>query len=544
LRLSLLPTLTLLFVGLFTLAYFLLTHEGIYDFDDYTYARYAYQLVTGTYVPVLPPSHPDHIPLHNRLLVFGPVALFYWLGGVNGISTTLWPLLCTIGTTGLIYVAYRRQAPVAASVAMLLLGLHYFVLNLSNYLYPDNVQLFFAMASAMALLVGRRQGQTLVAFWGSGFALFNFGALLSKESIIYYLPFYLVVLVRDLWLRRHSRFWAAAITVGAILLVAYGGYYYYFAGNAFYPFQVVEHTNERLKHHSYALGRPDLLARLTWQPLVMLVGTGLGIVSLLAGQAARQWRQPTQPEVRFWLALAVSSLAFYWLGSTSLTYYNPNSLLPRMLSPVLPPLCMAAGFGAEHYWQTGRGGAWLAGGIFACAAWLHNSLSVVYGVVGLFFMAATVLMLWPRRSKWLQPGSPSFALCLVLALGLGLALRPAYFMTKPSRSAHFAQQRLLQQELRGPAGGVVFADHFLLRNYDFSYGFQVPAGLHFLPYAAHDTLASVPGCPTWLLLNRATLTNDELVPSIISYSAEQVLARFPHRTLVAQEGNVELYRVD
>uniref|UniRef100_UPI000B029008 hypothetical protein n=1 Tax=Hymenobacter sp. AT01-02 TaxID=1571877 RepID=UPI000B029008 len=68
-RLSL-PTVTLLIVGLFTVAYFFLTHEGIYDYDDYTYARYAHQLATGTFVPApAPQTHPrPHPPLHNRWL--------------------------------------------------------------------------------------------------------------------------------------------------------------------------------------------------------------------------------------------------------------------------------------------------------------------------------------------------------------------------------------------------------------------------------------------------------------------------------------------
>nr|WP_045687099.1 hypothetical protein [Hymenobacter sp. AT01-02] len=427
---------------------------------------------------------------------------------------------------------------------MLLLGLHYFTLNLTNYLYPDNVQLFFAMASATALLLGRRSKPAKAAAWGGGFALANFAGLLSKETIVYYLPFYLVVLARDVRCRHHGRFWGAAVATGAVVLVAYLGYYSWVADDALYPFHVVEHTNEARKYHSYALGRTDLLARITWQPLALLVSTGLGTVMLLAGRAVVQWRRPTDPEMRFWLALAGSSLAFYWLGSTSLTYYNPNSLLPRMLTPLLPPLCLAAGFGLEQYWRTGRGGQWLAVGFLAAAAWLHNSLSIAYAVPGLFLaLAAGLTPRTERQGNWCQPGSQVFARSMLLVLGLSLALRPAYFMTKPSRSEYTAQHRLLQRELRGAAGGIVFVDGFLVRNFDFSYGFAVPHGLQFLPYNSHDTVKATPARPAWLLLNRATLRNDDLVPSIISYSAEQVLAPFPQRQLVAHDGAVELYRV-
>ena len=78
--------------------------------------------------------------------------------GVNIISATLWPLLATLGCAGLIWRLYRRREPVVAGGAMLLLGLHYFTLNLSNYLYPDNMLMFWCLAGAAALLRGRRAG--------------------------------------------------------------------------------------------------------------------------------------------------------------------------------------------------------------------------------------------------------------------------------------------------------------------------------------------------------------------------------------------------
>ena len=127
----------------------------------------------------------DYSPLHQRFMVFGPVAALYRLLGVGIFTTTLWPLLCTLGTSLIFYLLYWRQAPVVASAAMLLLGLHYFTLNLSLYLYPDNVLMFWATASAAALLLGRRTEQTHPIGWGVGFALVSFAAVLSKETIVY-----------------------------------------------------------------------------------------------------------------------------------------------------------------------------------------------------------------------------------------------------------------------------------------------------------------------------------------------------------------------
>jgi hypothetical protein len=114
-------------------------------------------------------------------------------------------------------------------------------------------------------------------------------------------------------------------------------------------------------------------------------------------------------------------------------------------------------------------------------------------------------------------------------------------MRKPSNSGYFAQRRVLQRELRGPAGGIVLLDNFSRQKYAFFYGFQVPPGLQFRAYAVYDTLRPVPGRRTWLLINRPVFHNDELVPRVIPYSAEEVLARFPRRQLQVQDNGVELY---
>ncbi|WP_165370532.1 glycosyltransferase family 39 protein [Hymenobacter persicinus] len=549
LRPSLLPDLTLLFVVLFTVAYFVLTHEGLYDLDDYFYARYAHQLLSGSFQVVPDPQGLLHDPLKERWLVFAPVAGFYALFGVNSISTTLWPLLCTLGCAALLWRSYRRTEPVVAAGALLLLGLHYFTLNLTNYLYPDNILMFWCLCCALALLHGRQLGRNEL-LWGAGFAALNFAALLSKETIVYYLPFYLGLLGRDLFRQQHGRFWGAALLGGTVLLAGYLAFYQVFTHDALYRIHLIEHTNNYLREGNFLGGnRGALLARLTYQPLAFLVSIGLGVALLLAGAAALGGRQNQNSDAGFWLGLTATTLAFYWLGSTSLTQYNPITLLPRMTTPLLPPLALAAGFGLRNFVRTGRGGGWLTLGLLLCAGWLHNSGAVLYAGLALYFGVATALaalaLVNPDSpaAAWRRPGTLPFAALAVAALAAGLAVRPLYFMQKPGVSSHQPQQRILRQHLAGAAQGVVFVDDFLIGNYDFSYGFQVPPGLRFRRYSAADSVQLAPGDRAWLLLNRSTLSNDELTRKLIRYSVPEVLARFPRRRLLAQDGQVELYRV-
>ncbi|MCB2376721.1 hypothetical protein LGH70_03970 [Hymenobacter sp. BT635] len=539
---SRLPDLTLLFVGLVTVAYFFLTHEGLYDLDDYFYARYAHQLASGTFRVVPDPQGLLHDPLKERWLIFGPVAALYRAFGINIITTTVWPLLCTLGCSVIIWSAYRRREPVVAAAAMLLLGLHYFTLNLTNYLYPDNILMFWCLCCGFTLLLGRRSTSWQL-LWGAGFAALNFAALLSKETIVYYLPFYVGVLALDSFRRRNLRFWVAAGAVGAGLLVLYLAFYQVYTHDALYRIHLIEHTNEFLKEGNFLVGnRAALLARVTYQPLLFLVGTGLGVALVLAVAAALGRRQNRDSDASFWLALAFSTLAFYWLGSTSLSQYNPITLLPRMSTPLLPPLCLAAGFGVRNFGRNGRGGYWLALVLLACAAWLHNSLAVLYALPALYFVGVTWLGASPAGTRW-QPGTVRLAASALLVLAAALSIRPIYFMLKPGVSSHFEQQQVIRQQLQAPARGVVFVDDFLIGNYDFYYGFRVPPGLRFRRYSAADSVRLGPGEQGWLLLNGSTLTNPELTRKLIRYSEAEVLARFPQRQLLQRAGKVQLYRV-
>lgn len=544
-----LPDWTLLSVVLLTVAYFLLTHEGLYALDDYYYARYAHQLLTGTFRMEPDPLGLLHDPLKERYLIFGPVAVFFALFGINIISATIWPLLATLGCALVIWRLYQRREPVVASAAMLLLGLHYFTLNLTNYLYPDNILMFWCLAGAAALLRGREPGRR-GGWWGAGFALLSFAALLSKETIVYYLPFYVGVLGLDTVKRQHGRFWGAALSTGALLLAAYLGFYQYVTHDALYRLHLIEQTNEYLKDGNFLAGnRAALLARVTWQPLSFFVGAGMGLMLVLAGAAVGRSSGPEgnrqeASDRRFWMVLSGITLLLYWVGSTSLSQYNPITLLPRMTTPLLPPLALAAGFGLKRLTERAGGPAVVAGlALLLMAAWLRSSLSIVYAGPGLFLLLlglGTWLRRWPAR---LAPGTPALAAGTVLLLALTLAIRPLYFMRKPSVSAHFAQDRLIRQHLQDPARGTVLVDDYLIGNYDFTYGFRVPAGLRYRRYWARDSVRLAPGEHAWLLLNRATLSNDELTRKLIRYPPDSVLSWYPNRRLVAQDGRVELYEV-
>ncbi|WP_400191176.1 glycosyltransferase family 39 protein [Hymenobacter sp. B81] len=532
----------LLAVVVVTLAFFALTHEGLYALDDYYYARYAHQLLHGTFELGPDPEGRLHDPLHERWLIFGPVALCYALLGVNIISTTLWPLLATLGCSLLLWLSYRRREPLVAAGAVLLLGLHYFTLNLSTYLYPDNINMLACLAAALALNAGRRAAQP--GRWGAGFALLNFAALLCKETVVYYVPFYLGLLLLDGYRRRHGRFWLSAALTGTALLAAYLLFYQVMTDDALYRIHLIEQTNNFLKEGNFLLGnRAALLARVTYGPLLVFIGSGLGLLLLLALGSGRPTAADAAADRYFWLGLGLSTLAAFWLGSTSLSQYNPITLQPRMMTPLLPPLGLAAAFGLRDVLLSGRRAGLYAAILVALAAFDRSSVAVLYlGWAGTFLALAGLARRSAEPGRWPRPGSTGYAGLGLLALGLVLLLRPAYFMGKPSASGHFAQDRVLRRQLP-PAPVLLLVDDFLAGNVDFYFDFRVPADLRIRRYWARDSVQLAPNQPAYLLLNRATLSNPELTRKLLRYSADSVLRWYPRRELLARDGPVELYRV-
>lgn len=525
-----------------TLAFFGLAHEGLYGVDDTLYARYAARLAEGTLRLPADPLHHLHDPLLHRPAVYGPVALCFRWFGISVWTATLWPLLATLATGVAIFMFIGKHQPLAAAGAIVLLGLSQHILWLATYLYGDNVLLLLSLLATCTLWryregSGRRPVAGAALFVGLAFAAF-----LAKETIVWHAPAWLWLLVLD-WRRgRHRRFWAASLLLGTAVLLAYFGFYQYLTGDAFQRFRLIETTNEFLRSGNYATrGGYALLTRLTWEPLMMLAGSGLGVLAWPAALAAARrgfrqrlllrgsdaWEGP-------WLAVALFGSAFWWWGSTSLHFWNPISLLPRMLTPLLPVWAVLAGVTVRE-WRAGRlAGGLPALGFLVLAIMAHNSLAGIY------------LLLAIGAAWWGRPAArrPTNTLTLA-AIGALLVLRPAWQMAKPSLSDYRPQQAIIRQYLThsiAPGHELVLTDGVLLDQYDFWYDFRPPARLTWRDFAAADTIPAGRYRRTWLLINEATLRNPDN-PRLRRTPPETIRARFPHKKLITKRGRVELWEL-
>jgi hypothetical protein len=516
----------LLTVG-FTLLYFFAEHEGFYYGDDFSYGLYAHQLLHGGF-------HFDDYSFCHRFMVFVPTALFYWLWGMNVYTTTLWPLLCTLGTYLAIFLTFRKSHPMATSWALVLMGFYYFQLNTVNYLYPDNILLFFSTACLLVLYKARQPLPSFPAEIGYGvlFAVLNLLAFLTKETIVYAAPFYLVVFLYHLLRKENLRFWAAAILAGALLLGVYFLLYNVYAGNAWQRFADIAATNTVETKQAYLDTRSaTLLPRLTYQPLLFFIGSGLGIplafIVLCFFCVPRPRLAALAKTHSFWLVALLSMLLPIWFGTATVDFYKPMPLVPRMFHPLLPAFCLAGALAVERTWGQRPSYALLAILFLVCTVLAEGTMWTMYLPLALFF---TALFLWRRPvPHWL-------GLAAVLAVCL---IRPVYFIAKPTVSYYFEQKQIIDQHLSSPTGThVVVTDSMMAYMHPYFYGYEVPQNYTYLPYKSADSSIVQKADTVFLLLNNGVLEHPELMMPL---REKDVLPKFPQATLIAQEGKVKLF---
>ena len=159
------------------------------------------------------------------------------------------------------------------------------------------------------------------------FAGAAFIAFLAKETVVWHAPAWLWVFVVDWHQNRYRRFWVASLLFGAVLLGAYFGFYHYLTGDAFQRFHLIETTNEFMRSGNFASRNSRaLLARLTWEPVLMLAGSGLGLLAWPALLAASRrgfrhrllLRGPDAWE-GLWLLVALLGTAFWWWAARRFT---------------------------------------------------------------------------------------------------------------------------------------------------------------------------------------------------------------------------------
>ena len=326
-----------------------LFYHGIALSDEYLYAFNAREWLNGHW-----PQTPS--PFAHRIGFVWPLAVVMYLFGG---APRLLILPAGLAFVWLVWSVVRagrssgagdllsRSFPAAAGLLALNPALLYHAADVSH----DMLMVAPATAAVMMLWKQRRGAS------GALFSLLLFWAFLSKESVVYLLPFLLWFFAQslrseaggssDAWRPDSAlpgRFWLWAIGTGVFLGLLYLGMYAWWKGDPLYRFAgMAEHNLGPYSYHGKSLS--EKLLRLSIYPFVFLLrspGFGVLLVPVLGVLAEPGLRRQLWSKARFFVVWFFSLLAMHWFGSSSLQEWNPLTLDERMWLLLLPPLSLLA----------------------------------------------------------------------------------------------------------------------------------------------------------------------------------------------------------
>lgn len=476
---------SLVFFGsiLLLVVHFVGFYFGHYGFDDLHYAELAHDWLTGTY------DAADHYSYRWTLLAL--TSLSYALFGIQDWSSALPALVITVA---LLYTLYRLRSALGEwviAIALVLCVTAPWLLFYADKLMPD-IYLAAAVLLAWYALFRGRGGERPFRY-GLLFALGLTLGFLSKGTIILVAPVLLVVVVRDLLMRRAIGFWRSAIGSG----VFFGGCYlllcWLWLGDPFIRFSAIV-ENSYLNACSYdqqpwPVLRDRLL--LDFWALILREGFAPLLVLCLVGSF-------TDRRHRFWHWSALGLFVAANFMTISPDAYVPMCLDPRHYLYLIPVGAVSGGLVLDAAFRQKkiRRAVLLLLLLIAAQQWLQSKSWYAGCLIGL-------ALLWGTLPFWVSPKKGK-TLVLIGTILLGLASlipRLQYHQSVQYRQQAAAYQKEVQPLLDS---GMVYTDAVqrrLIRYYE-SFDPRVDTLVHALRELP-DSLPP-PAGRAWLYLNGHT----------------------------------------
>lgn len=462
--------------------YLLSTFSGYYFYDDYTYAKYAYQLLHGQFI-----VQPDSFS--HRVGFIGLLAGVYALGGINDFTHVFWPVSLTLGTSACLYT-YLRKQPAVCFYAVTATSLQSYYLFFIDKIYPDTALTFFTLLAAIIAQQCRHRYPRAAALAVA--VLFMVALLVKETALLSFLPFVLIGTVEYVRDREGAgRFAWTAFLSGAFLLILYFGAYHWLRGNALLRFSNIVDANY-VHAQSYS-DKPlsVMIARLTYAPWLMFAESGFLVIVLPGLWVALRRILTRKPDWRspefFWSVFALVMLPAFWFVSTDTRHYNPLSLLPRLYFPLIPPFAILTAYAWARAEASDR--------IKLVLTVLYGAAAVVSLAIGSKYLPVYLLLAalpWVAKAydslrKHAAPVSGT--LRLRTGLVLTLVIVPGYRMIHPQQWGYQAEKAIFNTYLTQQKGKyLVITDSRLAERADWYYAFEAPANYTFKALRAADSV--------------------------------------------------------
>jgi 4-amino-4-deoxy-L-arabinose transferase-like glycosyltransferase len=340
------PAWALIAVGLFAILLRAAGYDGLAVSDDMGYAHFADRIATGQF----------RLEHHHYAIRFGmtvPVALLYFLFGMQEWTTALYPFVASVAASVLLAaIGCRIGGAMAGLFSGLLLASLPMEALYGGMLVPEAVLQAALLAAALLYVVAdERSSPRLAGLSGVAFGL----AFLVKEPAVFVLAAFVLFGL----LQRRYRL-ALALAAGAASVAgAEFALFYWATGDPFFIHSAMKVHNAGMMRWAETMDLPYRLFK--YYPRILLIpGAFVGLHGLVATVAALygllRWKKPACTLLLLWAVIPYLYLNF---GSSSFREYMPLPAAHRYLLVTFPPLLLLAGLGLAGV--AARGRKWLPG---------------------------------------------------------------------------------------------------------------------------------------------------------------------------------------
>jgi hypothetical protein len=384
----------LYFSGLiFLFLYWLLGYDGITFSDDVLYLQYGHAFWSGIDIS-------DTFHFTDRWGAYLVSGFFTWLIGYSDRWGSLSSLLSYLLTFTLLYHLMRTHRQ--RLVFVVLFVSQVFFMHFLVKIYPDSQLVLWVSLVPLAAVYRGQRPITMALLTALAFIV----GFSSKETMVFLLPFPLILFALDVWQRRDLRFYWYFSAFSAAILLLYFGYYHVAHEDFLYRLHSVNAGHYISEYTYHDKGWAAILKRISIQPLLTFVSRSYWLLLVLAIPGTYLGlTKKSKIGLEFGVAF-LCLLVGFWFMSSTLEFYNPIYLNPRHLIILVPILAVLGAYAAESLtdWRDLMAFLFLLGAVLAAfqKEWLMLAYLVLAAVLTFgykqkrtFHLALLGMMLFP-----------------------------------------------------------------------------------------------------------------------------------------------------
>ncbi|WP_373398586.1 hypothetical protein V8V91_02355 [Algoriphagus halophilus] len=331
-----------LLVGtLFLVGFWWIGFDGITFSDDVYYILAGKSFWEGT-------MEVNSYHFSSRWGAYIPAGLLGHFFGLDPHIISGFSLLCYLITLLVLYKVLPDKK--WAWILTIWFCTHVYFLHFITKVYPDSSLVLWV--TSIPVVACYRKEQPILA--GIILVLALFVGFLTKETIIFFVPFVALLFLFDLKNKSiQSSFYSSVAASGLLLASLYLTYFWIQFGDPFYRITSIN-AGHYISEYTYAdKGVGAIIERLTITPFSTFVERAYWPWLVFAIPGIYQGMK-FQKSFNFEFALAfICLLLGFWLMSSTLEFYNPIYLNPRHLIILIPILSFLITLG-WNYWQNSR----------------------------------------------------------------------------------------------------------------------------------------------------------------------------------------------